>query len=100
MAKSAGRVSVTNKQKKKRKHTFIKPLTRLKILIRLPHHTMLLIPTQLLDPLLREGHNEHIDRYACHRVVLCLEIGVSAFDGGLGGFAFAGCEFGGVGEGF
>lgn len=81
------------------KHTFIKPLTRLEILIRLPHHTMLLIPTQLLDPLLRKGHDEHVHGDAGHRVVFRLEVGVSPFDRGLGRFTFAGREFGGVGEG-
>lgn len=60
---------------------------------------MLLIPAQLLDPLLREGHDEHVHGDAGHRVVFCLEIGVPPFDRDLRRLAFAGCEFGGVGEG-
>ena len=80
-----------------RKLTIAETFTDNKLPVRMFHLHMLLEVRQFVYSLLRERHQEHIERHAGHSVVLCLYIRVLALVSLLVSLIFAFLEFTGIG---
>ena len=70
-------VTQTRESTQSEGRTFIEALREDKVAFWMPHFHVFLIFAQLIDALLGELHDEHVDRDARHCVVLCLNIRVA-----------------------